>query len=338
MERLNDYDYDLPDSAIAQQPLEDRAASKLLWLHKDSGEVDHRCFRDVVDILQAGDLLVLNNTRVTAFRLFGVKENGGGKVELLALKQRDEARFECLMKPGRRLQPGVTIRFSDDLSATVEANLEEGRKLARFESRGDWRSSIAAASAVPLPPYIHTKLTNPERYQTVYSQVAGSAAAPTAGLHFTKDILSALASKGINIAYVTLDVGLDTFRPVQTDDLSQHPIHGEVCEVSPETANAVKTCTGRVIAVGTTTVRTLESFATGPRQVETGRKDTKLYIRPGYKFKIIDGMFTNFHMPRTTMLMMISALAGREAVMNAYDVALREGYRFLSFGDSMLIA
>jgi len=337
LERLSDYDYYLPDSAIAQSPLDDRAASRLLWLHKDTSAIEHCIFREAVDILRPGDLLVLNNTRVTAFRLFGQKTTGG-KVELLALKQIDSCRFECLLKPGRRLQPSAVIEFSDELRAVVEENLDEGRKLVRFEASGDVKEKLTELSAVPLPPYIYTSLSQPERYQTVYASVPGSAAAPTAGLHFTEEILNALREKGVNTAWVTLDVGIDTFRPVQVDDPADHPIHGEICELPVETSEAISNCTGRIIAVGTTSVRTLETFAIGDRRVESGRRDTKLFIRPGYKFKIIDGMFTNFHMPRTTMLMMISALAGREAVMRAYNDALATGYRFLSFGDSMLIA
>lgn len=334
---LTDYDYDLPDSAIAQRPLEDRAASKLLYLHKDTGQVEHRQFRDVVDLLQPGDLLVLNNTRVTAFRLFGRKPTGA-KVEVLALKQTGPATFEALVRPGKRLQPGAIIEFGQGLKAAVEGNLEEGQKLLRFESSDSLPVALDRASSTPLPPYVHEALRDPERYQTVYAKVPGSAAAPTAGLHFTPEILHQLAAKGIQIAWVTLNVGVDTFRPIQSENPAHHPIHGETCEIPKETAEAVSNCRGRVIAVGTTSVRTLESFAIGKRQLQTGNKDTRLFIRPGYEFKIIDGMFTNFHMPRTTMLMMISALAGRGAVMNAYQEALMHGYRFLSFGDSMLIA
>ena len=336
MDRLSDYDYELPDSAIAQEPLADRSASRLLWLHKDGGSIEHRRFVEVVDILQKGDLLVMNDTRVTAFRLFGKKETGAS-VELLALKQLDAQTYECLLKPGRRLQPGTKILFKDNLSAEVLTNLEDGRKQVRFHTSGDLNGALKNASSTPLPPYIHTQLHDPERYQTVYARMPGSAAAPTAGLHFTKAVLDTLRGKGVQMAWVTLDVGIDTFRPVQCEDPSQHAIHGEVCEMPTEAVNAINKCEGRIIAVGTTSVRTLETFAVGSRQVEPGRKDTKLFIRPGYKFKVIDGMFTNFHMPRTTMLMMISALAGRQAVMHAYDDALKAGYRFLSFGDSMLI-
>ncbi|MEA2554496.1 MAG: S-adenosylmethionine:tRNA ribosyltransferase-isomerase [Fimbriimonadaceae bacterium] len=334
MERLSDYEYELPEAAIAQRPLDDRSSSRLLWLHKDSGAVEHKSFLDVVDILSPGDLLVLNNTRVTAFRLRGNKPTGA-QVELLAIKQVGPKAYEALLKPGRRLQPGTVIHFGPSLRATIQENLSEGRKLVRFS--GDLSPKIATAEAVPLPPYVHEQLQDPERYQTVYAEKPGSAAAPTAGLHFTPELLERLKAKGIATAHVTLDVGIDTFRPVQTEDPSRHPIHGEVCEVPPETAQAIQECRGRIIAVGTTTVRTLETFATGPRKILSGRRESRLFIRPGYPFKIVDGMFTNFHMPKTTMLMMISAFAGREAVMNGYDQALRTGYRFLSFGDSMLI-
>jgi S-adenosylmethionine:tRNA ribosyltransferase-isomerase len=337
LERLSDYDYELPESLIAQEPLTDRAASRLLWLHKDSGLVEHKSFRDVVNILESGDLLVLNNTRVTAFRLFGNKESGG-KVELLAFRKLDDERYECLLRPGRRLQPGTVIHFTEDLTAAVEENLDEGKKLVRFRADGDILKKIEFASSVPLPPYIHSRLENPDRYQTVYAEVAGSAAAPTAGLHFTDEILAALDNKGVKTARVTLDVGLDTFRPVQVEDPADHPIHGETCEMPEATSMAIENCKGRVIAVGTTSVRTLETFAVGPRKVDVGRRDTKLFIRPGFRFQVVDGMFTNFHMPRTTMLMMISALAGRDRIMDAYSEALSARYRFLSFGDSMFIA
>jgi len=337
VERLSDYDYNLPESAIAQEPLDDRAASRLLYLHKDSGATEDRSFRDVIQLLEKGDLLVLNDTRVSAFRLFGKKPTGAN-VELLALRQIDSMRYECLLKPGKRLQPGATITFGNGLLGHVEETLPEGRKVVRFESSSDVDADIRALSSVPLPPYVHAALQDPERYQTVYSRAAGSAAAPTAGLHFTNEILQTLRSKGVETAWVTLNVGIDTFRPVQVDDPSQHPIHGETCEMPAQTKAAIESCKGRIIAVGTTSVRTLESFAIGPRRVETGTRDTKLFIRPGYEFKIVDGMFTNFHMPRTTMLMMISAMAGRDNVMRAYRHALDSEYRFLSFGDSMLIA
>lgn len=336
MEPVSGYDYELPEAAIAQRPLEDRASSRLLYLHKDTSEIEHRRFRDVLEILQAGDLLVLNDTRVSAFRLFGRKPTGG-VVEVLALRQLAADAFEALLKPGRRLQPGAAIEFGPGLKAFVQENLTEGRKRIRFESSGDLQQAIRAAALAPLPPYVHERLANPDRYQTVYARAEGSAAAPTAGLHFTQELLEGLQERGVNLSWVTLNVGLDTFRPVQVEDASGHPIHGETCELPAETAKAIESCTGRIIAVGTTSVRTLETFAVSHRKVDTGRRDTRLFIRPGYKFKVVDGMFTNFHMPRTTMLMMIAALAGREAIMASYQEALASGYRFLSFGDSMLI-
>lgn len=333
MDRLSDYDYLLPESAIAQEPLADRAASRLLWLHKETGEVEHRVFRDVPQLLEPGDLLVLNDTRVTALRLFGNKPTGG-QVEVLLLKELEPQVFVALARPGKRLQPGAKIYFLEGVECEVVQNLEDGQKKLRFNVSLE---RLQAIGQVPLPPYINTALGEPERYQTVYATVGGSAAAPTAGLHFTSEILSELEERGVGIARVTLDVGLDTFRPVQAEVLSEHHMHGERCSVPPETAEAVATCTGRVIAVGTTAVRTLESLAEGPRKLGSGTHTTSIFIRPGYRFQIVDGMFTNFHLPRTTMLMMISAMAGRENVLYAYQEALERQYRFLSFGDAMLI-
>jgi S-adenosylmethionine:tRNA ribosyltransferase-isomerase len=332
---LSDYDYDLPEEAIAQTPLEDRAAAKLLWLHK-SGEIEHRTFRDITQILLPGDLLVLNNTRVTALRLLGQKETGG-KVEILLLKQLSEFSFEVLAKPAKRLLRGTEITFANGLKCTVEGDLPYGGRTIRFEERTEFDRRLKGVGSVPLPPYIHVALANDERYQTVYASTAGSAAAPTAGLHFTEEVLNRLEATGVETAYVTLDVGLDTFRPVQSENLADHKMHGEKCSVSPEAAEKINNCNGRIVAVGTTAVRTLESFAASERKVESGEKFTSIFIRPGYEFRIIDGMFTNFHMPRTTMLMMLSALVGRERVFEAYREALQSGYRFLSFGDSMLI-
>jgi S-adenosylmethionine:tRNA ribosyltransferase-isomerase len=332
---LSDYDYDLPEEAIAQTPLEDRSAAKLLWLHQ-SGEIEHRAFRDVVQILRPGDLLVLNDTRVTALRLFGQKETGG-KVEVLLLKQLSPSSFEVLAKPAKRLQPGVAIEFQNGLKCVVETALLHGGRIVNFEDTPDLTERLKQAGSVPLPPYIHVPLTNSERYQTVYAASAGSAAAPTAGLHFTQEILHRLHETGVSTAFVTLDVGLDTFRPVQSQNLADHKMHGEKCSISAESAEKINNSSGRIIAVGTTAVRTLESFATGKRKVESGEKTTSIFIRPGYEFQIIDGMFTNFHMPRTTMLMMLSALVGRESIFKAYEQALVNNYRFLSFGDSMLI-
>lgn len=323
-------DYDLPEDRIAQSPLADRAASKLLWLHRDSGRIEDRAFREVVQILQPGDLLVVNDTRVTAKRLLGQKASGG-RVEALLLRDLGEGRFEALVRPAKRLRVGTPI-FFDEIRATVEVELPEGRRELRFETE----PALERFGEVPLPPYIHARLADPERYQTVYGKRAGSAAAPTAGLHFTPAILADLQAGGVNVASVTLDVGLDTFRPISGEP-EGHEMHGETCEVPPETAEAIERAKGRIVAVGTTTVRTLESLATGRRQVEPGRRETRLFITPGFPFQVVDGMFTNFHMPRTTMLLMIGAMAGPEAIHSAYLHALASEYRFLSFGDSMLI-
>ncbi len=335
MDRLSDYDYDLPEALIAQTPLEDRAASRLLWLNRQ-GEIEHQDFRAVVDILQPGDLLVMNDTRVSAVRLFGAKQTGA-KVEAFLVRDLGQHRFEALLRPGKRLKAGSIIEFGDGLTATVEEDLGDGLRTLQFKPLSDLHARLAEVGMTPLPPYIHTVLPDRERYQTVYGTKAGSAAAPTAGLHFTDEILEALRAKGVDIATVTLHVGLDTFRPVQVENLDEHRMHGEACELSEETADKIHQAKGRVIAVGTTTVRTLEAFATGPRRVETGVRDTRIFIRPGYKFQVIDGMFTNFHLPKTTMLLMISALMGRESILAAYHEAVAKRYRFLSFGDSMLL-
>lgn len=334
MERLSDYDYDLPEELIAQTPLPDRSASRLL--HLSTGSVTHRTFRDVVGLLHEGDLLVMNDTRVSAVRLLGEKSTGAA-VEALLLDSPAPYLYRALMKPGRRLQPGSQLSFGDGLDAVVVRDLGEGQKEIRFEPQSDFSERLEARGTVPLPPYIHEKLEDKERYQTVYATYQGSAAAPTAGLHFTHEILAALSAKGVQMAKVTLHVSLDTFRPVQVEDPRDHRMHGERCVMSPETASAVSNSQGRIIAVGTTSVRTLESFAVGKRQVEPGEKNSNLFIYPGFDWKVVEGMFTNFHMPKTTMMMMISALAGRDAVMSAYAEAVQERYRFLSFGDSMLI-
>lgn len=336
MDRLSDYDYDLPEELIAQTPLADRAASKLLWLDRATGEIKDHAFREVPSILREGDLLVWNDTRVTALRLHGQKPTGAA-VEALLLRKTGPGVYSALVKPGKRLKPGSTIEFEDGLVATVSRELDEPVKELRFDPLPDLEERLRRAGQVPLPPYIHQKLVDPERYQTVYAHSGGSAAAPTAGLHFTPELIQQLKGQGIQMANVTLDVSLDTFRPVTSENLEEHKMHGEICRISEETALAVANCKGRIIAVGTTTARTLESFATGPKNVQAGEKATTIFIRPGYKWQIVDGMFTNFHMPKTTMMMMISALAGRSKVMEAYHHATQHGYRFLSFGDSMLI-
>jgi len=337
-DRLADYDYDLPDWAIAQTPLEDRSSAKLLWLDPATGAIEHLRFVDIVDLLDPGDLLVLNDTRVTARRLIGRKPTGGA-VEVLVLGPIGDDRFSALVKPGRRLRQGSVIEFREGLRAEVVETRSGGvRALAWLDSpSSDVIESVLASGETPLPPYIHSSLRDESRYQTVYASNPGSAAAPTAGLHFTKPLMERLRSKGVEFAHVTLDVGLDTFKPVQADDLGDHVMHGERCSVPPETQRAIAEAKGRIVAVGTTTVRTLESFAVGPRRVNSGTMSTALFIRPGYTFGIVDSMLTNFHLPRTTMLMMISAMASREAVLRAYDEAIDRRYRFLSFGDAMII-
>lgn len=335
MDRLSDYDYDLPESLIAQTPLADRAAARLLWLHRETGTVEHGHFRDVEQILQPGDLLVVNNTRVTARRIFGRKPTGG-EVELLLLHELGPRCFDCLARPGRRLPVGSTIEFGEGWPlATVVAVTDGPTRTVEFSD--DPKALLAAAGTVPLPPYIAKPIEDPERYQTVFAQAGGSAAAPTAGLHFTDELVARLRAHSVDFAEVTLNVGIDTFRPVQVEQLDLHEMHGETCTLPIETAEKIHGCRGRIIAVGTTSVRTLETFAQGPRRVDTGTRSTSLFIRPGYRFQIIDGLFTNFHMPRTTMLMMIAAFAGHAAVFEAYRQAVEQRYRFLSFGDSMLI-
>lgn len=334
MNRLSDYDYDLPPDRIAQTPLADRSASKLLWLHRDSGQIDHLRFSDCVDILEEGDLLVVNDTRVTARRVLGQKPTGG-QVELLLLRFLPATGdWLALAKPGRRLQPGATVLLDGGGIATVIANELDGLKRIAIDIDLLTNPHIGE---VPLPPYILEKLSDPERYQTVYASAPGSAAAPTAGLHFTPDLLSKLKAKGVEIATVTLDVSIDTFRPIQTDNLDEHQMHGETCRISTESAAQINQSKGRIVAVGTTAVRTLESFAVAPREVRAGEMKTTIFIKPGYAFKVVDGMFTNFHMPKTSMMVMLSAMVGRDTLMGAYEEALSGEYRLLSFGDSMLI-
>ncbi len=334
MQRLSDYLYDLPPDLIAQSPLQDRSSSRLLLLHK-RGEVEHRQFTDVLDLLHPGDLLVLNDTRVTALRLLGHKATGGA-VEALLLSELAPAVFEAMMKPAKSLRPGARVTFGEGLDAVVEEANEELRTI-RFLQPTGLMERLKQVGLTPLPPYIQKVLQDQERYQTVYAAAPGSAAAPTAGLHFNQTMLEVLQQRGVELANVTLDVSLDTFRPIKIDDVDLHKMHGERCTLPPETAEKIASCKGRIIAVGTTTVRTLESFATGRRRVAHGDKSTKLFIRPGFDFQVIDGMFTNFHMPGTTMMLMISALAGRGHVLGAYQEAVAQQYRFLSFGDSMLI-
>ncbi len=331
--RLDEFDYELPEALIAQEPLADRSGSRLLHVDRASGAVVHRMFQDCIGLLEAGDLLVMNDTRVTARRVFGEKPTGG-RVELLLLREVGPETFWCLAKPGRRLQVGASVVVEGMKGEVLEVD-GEGLRLVEFEAGSGER--LKSAGEVPLPPYVHFKLDDEERYQTVYSSSPGSAAAPTAGLHFTPEILDELGRRGVGMTRVTLDVSLDTFRPVTAETVADHTMHGEVCRVGEAAAAAVNGCTGRVVAVGTTSVRTLESFAAGRGRVEPGEMLSKLFISPGYEFLIVDGMFTNFHLPKTTMLLMLAAMVGPEVLKSAYREAVESRYRFLSFGDSMLI-
>jgi S-adenosylmethionine:tRNA ribosyltransferase-isomerase len=291
----------------------------------------------VPGILREGDLLVMNDTRVTALRLYGRKSTGGA-IEALLLQPTGRAgEFVALMRPGRRLPPGAAVAFEGGLEATVREDLGGGRRRLAFAEAEDLDARLMAIGEAPLPPYVHTRLKDPERYQTIYARQPGSAAAPTAGLHFTDEILTQLKASGVETAFVTLDIGMDTFRPVKAERIAEHRMHGERCAAPPETAQAIARCQGRIVAVGTTVVRTLESLAQGPRQIAPRDVTTELFVRPGFECQVVDGMFTNFHMPRTSMLMMIAALAGKERVLRAYAEAVSLRYRFLSFGDSMLI-
>jgi S-adenosylmethionine:tRNA ribosyltransferase-isomerase len=335
MEDLSAFDYELPPERIAQRPLEDRAASKLLWVHRDTGSFEHRTFRELPEILSAGDLLVLNDTRVSAVRLFGLKESGA-RVELLLLRELSANEYVALAKPGRRLKPGARLQIEGGMTCQIARELSAGQKIVRFEGE-HVRDRIRSVGQTPLPPYIKEPLWDASRYQTVVAVHEGSSAAPTAGLHFTEELLGALERKGVEIAKVTLHIGLDTFRPIQSPSLKGHRMHGELCSLPPETAEAVARCTGRIIAVGTTSVRTLESFGCGPRRVESGSKLSELFIHTDYRFQVVDGMITNFHLPRTTMLVLVASMLGSDVLMNAYREALRLDYRFLSFGDAMLV-
>lgn len=338
--RTSSFDYHLPESSIAQTPAEPRDSSRLLVLHRDSGQVEHRIFRDLSLILQPNDLLVLNRTRVIPARIFAKKETGG-RVELLLLRRRDELTWEVLVG-GKGLRVGKKMFVENGPRAEIIETLESSARLIKFSEPIE--PYFPKAGHVPLPPYIHEKLNDPERYQTVFAKEMGSAAAPTAGLHFTPQLLDELKAKGVKIAYVTLHVGLDTFAPVTEDDPQEHKIHTEWCELLQETAdliNQTKNYGGRVIAVGTTSVRTLESAAaliTDHRSLMTAfTGPTSIFILPGYQFKVVDAMITNFHLPKSTLIMLVSAFAGREKILSTYETAIKERYRFYSFGDAMLI-
>ena len=339
--KTSDFFYDLPEELIAQDPLEDRTASRLLVLNRETGAVEHKIFSDVIDYLNKGDCLVINNTRVIPARLIGEKEGTGGKVEVLLLKRRANDVWETLVKPGKKLRPGAKITFGDGrLRAEVLEVVEEGNRLVKFHYEGIFEEILDSLGEMPLPPYITHKLEDKEMYQTVYAKFDGSAAAPTAGLHFTKELLNKIEEKGIKISSITLHVGLGTFRPVKVDDVNNHHMHTEWYEVNAEAAeiiNETKRNGGRVICVGTTSCRTIESVAdeNGYMKAKTG--ETDIFIYPGYKFKIMDGLITNFHLPESTLVMLVSAFAGKENVLSAYETAVKERYRFFSFGDAMIL-
>ena len=335
--KKTDFYFDLPEELIAQTPLEKRDSSRLLHLDKLTGEIEHRHFYDLPEYLREGDCLVLNDTRVLPARLLGSRKSGGG-VELVLLRDLGEGRWECLSRPGRKTKPGTELFFGDgELTATVEAVAEGGNRIVHFHYDGIFLEVLERLGKMPLPPYIKEELQDAERYQTVYSRELGSAAAPTAGLHFTKELLERVREKGVGIGYVTLHVGLGTFRPVKEDEIEDHAMHAEFCVVPEETARLVsetKRNGGRVIAVGTTSCRTLESFAREDGSLAPASGWTDIFIYPGYRFKCVDALVTNFHLPESTLIMLVSAFAGRENVLNAYQVAVENGYRFFSFGDA----
>ncbi|MCR4704582.1 MAG: tRNA preQ1(34) S-adenosylmethionine ribosyltransferase-isomerase QueA [Lachnospiraceae bacterium] len=337
-----DYFFDLPKELIAQDPLEDRSSSRLLTLDKNTGATSHHHFREIIDFLKAGDCLVLNNTKVIPARLYGVKEETGAVIEVLLLKRGENDVWETLVKPGKKAKPGTKLSFGDGkLKAEVIDTLDDGKRMIKFHYDGIWEEILDSLGEMPLPPYITHKLQDRSRYQTVYAKYDGSAAAPTAGLHFTTDLLKQIEEKGVKIAYVTLHVGLGTFRPVKVEDVTQHHMHSEYYQVTKEAAdliNYTKQAGGRVICVGTTSCRTIESASDENGVVQAKCDNTEIFIYPGYRFKVLDALITNFHLPESTLLMLVSALAGREHVLAAYEEAIKERYRFFSFGDAMFIS
>ncbi|QUI24139.1 tRNA preQ1(34) S-adenosylmethionine ribosyltransferase-isomerase QueA [Vallitalea pronyensis] len=339
--KRKDFDFHLPEALIAQDPLEDRSSSRLLVLDKETGKIEHTIFKDMVQLLNKGDCLVLNNTRVLPARLIGSKEVTHGKVEFLLLKRLQNDQWEVMVKPGRKAKPGDRIVFGDGvLKAEICEVIEGGNRIVQFEYKGIFEQVLDELGQMPLPPYITHQLKDKERYQTVYAKHNGSAAAPTAGLHFTPELLKEVEEKGVKIAYVTLHVGLGTFRPVKADDILEHTMHAEYYWVDKEEAdkiNETKAQGGRVIAVGTTSSRTLESIADEKGYVKATKGWTDIFIYPGYTFKAVDGLITNFHLPESTLIMLVSALAGREHVLHAYQEAVDKAYRFFSFGDAMFI-
>lgn len=338
---VTDFDFYLPEELIAQDPLEDRTASRLLKLDKVTGEIQHDVFRNIIDELHQGDCLVINNTKVIPARLYGVRQETGAAVEVLLLKRRENDIWEVLTRPGKKTRPGTVLSFGDGLlTATVLDVVEEGNRLIQFHYEGIFEELLDQLGQMPLPPYITHELKDKNRYQTVYAKYEGSAAAPTAGLHFTKDLLAAIEAKGVKIAQVTLHVGLGTFRPVKVDVVEEHHMHSEFYVVEPDQAaiiNETKAAGGRIIAVGTTSSRTLESATNDHGILQAGSGNTEIFIYPGYRFKMVDALITNFHLPQSTLIMLVSALAGRDHVMAAYEEAVKEKYRFFSFGDACFI-
>ena len=338
--KTHDFWYDLPEELIAQTPLEKRDASRLLVLNKETGDFEHKIFSDIIDYLQPGDCLVMNDSRVLPARLLGHRPTGGA-VELLLLRDLGNKRWECLAKPGRKLTPGQTVLFGNgELTATIVDVTDEGNRIVEFQFEGIFLEVLERLGKMPLPPYIKAELSDQERYQTVYSKEVGSAAAPTAGLHFTQELLERIRQKGIATAFVTLHVGLGTFRPVKAEEINEHHMHSELCMISQETAdilNATKDRGGRIVCVGTTSCRTLESLADENGRFAQSSKWTDIFIFPGYKFKAMNALITNFHLPESTLVMLVSAFAGRENVLNAYQEAVKEKYRFFSFGDAMYL-
>ena len=339
--KTSDFYYDLPQELIAQTPLTDRSSSKLLKLNKITGEIEHSTFKNIIDELNQGDCLVLNNTRVIPARLFGEKEGTGSKIEFLLLNRKSDDEWEVILKPGKKAKPGARFVFGGGkLTAEVLETINDGNRLVKFYYDGLWENVLDELGEMPLPPYITAHLDDKERYQTVYSKHDGSAAAPTAGLHFTKELLSKIENKGVKIAYVTLHVGLGTFRPVKADDVENHKMHSEFYVIDENAANIInetKKQGGRIISVGTTSTRTIETAADENGYIKPQSGWTDIFIYPPYKFKCVDALITNFHLPESTLLMLVSSLATKEYIMNAYKQAVNEKYRFFSFGDAMFI-
>ena len=337
--KLSDFMYDLPEERIAQTPVEPRDHSRLMVLHRDTGAIEHRHFYDVIEYLNPGDCLVINDTRVIPARLYGERPTGGA-CEVLLLKQLGPKRWETLVRPGKKLKPGAEVIFGDGrLRCRVMESTDVGGRIVEFQCEGSFEAALDALGEMPLPPYIHEKLENRDRYQTVYARQDGSAAAPTAGLHFTPELMERIRQKGVDIVPVLLHVGLGTFRPVKVENIEEHEMHSEYFEVTPQAAdriNAARQRGGRIIAVGTTSVRTLES-ATQDGRLVAKRGDTNIFIKPGYRFQLVDALITNFHLPGSTLIMLVSALWDRERILAAYKTAVEEEYRFFSFGDAMLI-